>query len=205
MPVRGLGFTLLELLVALFVASVMFAMGYAAIAEATRQRSDIAQAQQSFGQLQRAVRVMAADLASLEARPVRDELGRGTVAAVEASGVANRVLAFTRGGRASASGHVRSSLQRIEYSLIDGALVRTTSPVLDAVQGSVAVRRVLLREVDGVQLRFLDVRGEWQNTWPPSDSAAPDRAPLRARPLAVEFTLQSSRYGTIRRVIEVPG
>lgn len=202
---RG-GFTLLELLVALFVASVMFAMGYAGLVDAARHRSDILEVQQSFGEIQRAVRVLAADLSSLEARPVRDELGRGTRAAIESTGNSGRLLAFTRGGRSGSSVHARGSLQRIEYSVVDGSLLRVTLPVLDGVQGSVPTRRVLLREVRGLQLRFLDARGEWQNTWPAAQAAAgSERATLRARPLAVEFTLDTARYGVLRRVIEVPG
>jgi len=202
---RARGFTLLELLVALFVASVMFAMGYAGLVEAARQRSAILEAQQSFGEVQRAVRIMATDLAGLEARPVRDELGRGTIGALDATRTSGRVLALTRGGRSTSSSHARGSLQRIEYAVVDGALLRSTSPVLDAVQGGTASRRVLLREVRELRLRFLDARGEWQDVWPPTDATSVDRSPLRARPLAVEFTLETARYGLIRRVVEVPG
>lgn len=203
--VHASGFTLLELLVALFVAAVMFAMGYAGLAEGARQRTGIVEAQQSFGALQRAVRIMATDLASLEARPVRDELGRGTQGALEATRASGRVLAFTRGGRSASSGHSRGSLQRVEYAVVDGTLLRSTSPVLDAVQGGTVARRVLLRDVRGLRLRFLDARGEWLEVWPPSEATGVDRSPLRSRPLAVEFTLETLQYGPIRRVIEVPG
>ena len=202
----ALGFTLLELLVALFVAAVMFAMGYAALVEAAQQRSAILEAQQSFGAVQRAVRVLGTDLASLEARPVRDELGRGTLAAIEALDGSARMLSFTRGGRASSSSHARSSLQRIEYSLIDGALVRVALPVLDGVQGEQRVRRVLLREVRGLRLRFMDAQGEWHDNWPPAPTAPGESLPaLRLRPRAVEFTLETLQFGAIRRLVEVPG
>lgn len=203
---RDEGFTLLELLVALFVAAVMFAIGYAGLGQAARQRSGILEAQQSFGEVQRAVRILAGDLASLEARPVRDELGRGARAAFESTGNPSRLLSFTRGGRVTSLAHARGSLQRIDYALVDGNLIRITWPVLDGVQGTTPVRRRLLREVRGVQLRFLDARGDWQTVWPAvQTSVGGDRAALRARPLAVEFTLETSRYGLIRRVVEVPG
>src|SRR2546430_17329343 len=41
----GRGFTLLELLVALFIAAVMFAMGYAAISQAVTSRASLKQHQ----------------------------------------------------------------------------------------------------------------------------------------------------------------
>ena len=203
---RSKGFTLLELLVALFVAAVMFALGYAGLVQAAANRAAIRSAQQDFSQLQRTVRILAADLAELEARPVRDQLGRALRGAVEAGGVSGTLLSVTRGGRNPASTHARGSLQRVAYSLEDGALVRSVEATLDPVQGSVPLRRVLMRDVRALRLRFLDPRGEWRDSWPATDAPdAPDRAPLRARPRAIEFTLETDRFGSIRRVIEVPG
>ena len=71
---RG-GFTLLELLVALFIAAIMFAMGYGAINQALQSRGSIRGHQESLVQLETAMRVMEQDFVQLAPRPVRDPVG----------------------------------------------------------------------------------------------------------------------------------
>ncbi|MBM4209534.1 MAG: type II secretion system protein GspJ [Gammaproteobacteria bacterium] len=203
---RPQGFTLLELLVALFVAAVMFAIGYAGLAQVAANRAQILQAQRNLGELHRVVRVFGNDLSQLDPRPIRDELGRSILPALSAAPGTPTPLAFTRSGRAGTSAHARSSLQRIEYSLENGALVRLTWPALDRAQGTQATRRVLLRGVRTLQFRFLDGRGEWTDIWPqnqPTEGGA--AGTLRSRPRAIEFTLESETQGVIRRLVEVPG
>ncbi|MHB8814529.1 MAG: type II secretion system minor pseudopilin GspJ [Steroidobacteraceae bacterium] len=69
------GFTLLELLVALFIAAIMFAMGYGAINQALRSRGSIRRHQEQLVQLETAMRVMEQDFVQLAPRPVRDPQG----------------------------------------------------------------------------------------------------------------------------------
>lgn len=200
------GFTLLELLVALFVSAVMFAIGYAGLAQVAANRTTILDAQRSLGELQRAVRVLGNDLSRIDPRPVRDELGRGVAPAIVAEPGTASPLAFTRSGRAPTSGHARSNLQRIEYLIENDTLVRFSWQVLDRAQGGMAARRVLMRGVRRLDLRFMDSSGEWSETWPkipPNDGNG--AAALRSRPRAIEFTLESESHGVIRRIVEVAG
>ncbi len=203
---RAQGFTLLELLVALFVSAVMFAIGYAGLAQVAPNRAQILESQRSLGELQRGVRVLVNDLAQLDPRPIRDELGRSVSPALIAAPGGPAPLVFTRSGRAGASVHARSTLQRIEYSLESGALVRVTWPALDRAQGSQAARRVLMRGVRTLKFRLLDGRGEWTEIWPQNQPAEGGAAcVLRSRPRAIEFTLDIDGQGVIRRIVEVPG
>lgn len=200
------GFTLLELLVAMFVSAVMFAIGYAGLAQVAANRATILESQRSLGELQRTVRVLGNDLSQIDPRPVRDELGRSVAPAIVAEPGTPSPLAFTRSGRAPTSGHARSNLQRIEYLIENGTLVRFSWQVLDRAQGGRAARRVLMRGVRRLDLRFLDASGEWSQVWPkntPTDGAGV--ATLRSRPKAIEFTLESQTHGVIRRIVEVAG
>jgi general secretion pathway protein J len=199
------GFTLLELLVAIFVAAVMFAIGYAGLTQVARNRADVLVAQRDLGELQRAVRILASDLGQVDPRPVRDELGRAVSPALMAEPGTPSPLGFTRAGRVAGATPGRSSLQRIEYLIENGALVRLSWQVLDRAQGSRASRRVLLRGVRGLSFRFLDGAGQWSTDWPTAAQGTGSPAALRLRPRAIELVLDTEAYGPIRRVIEIPG
>ena len=71
---RNRGFTLLELLVAMFIAAIMFAIGYGAINQAVNNHSAVADQQARLLELQTAMRVLEQDFVQLEPRPV--ELSR---------------------------------------------------------------------------------------------------------------------------------
>lgn len=191
------GFTLIELLVALFVSALMFAIGYGALTEASRHRLAVSESQASLGELQRALRVIADDVGQLQPRPIRDELGRTIAPALVAEPGTPSPIALTRGGRPPLSLHIRGSLQRVEYLLESASLVRIAWPVLDRTQATSASRRILIHQVRSVSFRYLGSDGEWRSDWP-TDALG------RARPRAVEIILDTERYGSVRRVVEVP-
>ena len=68
---RHHGFTLVELLVALFIAAVMFAIGYGAIKQALTSHESLKDTQAHLLELQNAVRVMEQDFVQIAPRPVR--------------------------------------------------------------------------------------------------------------------------------------
>ncbi len=201
---RSHGFTLLELIVALFVSAVMFAVGYAALMQATEQRDAIRSAQNELATLQRAIRLMTLDVTQSDPRPINDILGRGELAALLGGDGSGRVLALTRGGEGDARSSGRPTLRRIEYRLEQGQLQRLAWPVLDPVAGVQPRVRVLLRGVRSIEFRFLDNEGQWSSVWPkPGASSA--AGSLRQRPRAVEVRIDTEAEGVLRRVWEIPG
>lgn len=202
---RAPGFTLLELLVALFVTAVMFAMGYGAITQALENRERVQSQQRRLNELQRAMRTLAQDFAQAAPRPVRDALGAGEEGAFVADPRVSSLVTLTRAGYGNFSGAQRPALQRIEYQFEGEALLRLSWPVLDRTQSTPVQRRVLLRGLRGARLRYLDVTGEWVAQWPPPGSSLPAQRRLRLRPLAVEITLDTVDFGELVRIVEVPG
>lgn len=201
------GFTLIELVVAMFVAAVMFAIGYGALRQALQSRDRVAVAQDRLVALQTAMRVLTQDFSQLEPRPVRDVLGNGTEAAIAADPRTQTLVTFTRGGWANPSGLPRSSMQRVSYAFEDGKLVRVHWPVLDHTQSTPTLRRELLAGLTAVKFRYLSSPGDWHEEWPPQGAQNPPGAPAnqlqRLRPLAVEITLDSSDFGALTRIVEV--
>jgi general secretion pathway protein J len=72
---RSSGFTLLELLVAMFIAAIIFAMGYGAINQGVKNRITLQEQQAKLLELQTAVRVIEQDFVQLAPRPIRQPVG----------------------------------------------------------------------------------------------------------------------------------
>jgi general secretion pathway protein J len=111
------------------------------------------------------------------------------------------LVELTRGGWSNTAGQQRSTLQRVSYALIDDVLKRSYTTALDTVQGTKPVVQDLLSGVKTIQFRYLDANQAWQNAWPPPTVQAPESS--RARPVAVEVTIEFKDWGRIRRLIEV--
>jgi general secretion pathway protein J len=213
------GFTLIELVVALFIAAVMFAMGYGAINQALRSRGSIRAHQQSLVQLETAMSIMEQDFVQLAPRPVRQPGGEGYLpclqggpmsgtsdpSATDTADTSAPLVVLTRSGWSNPSGLPRSELERVAYVLDNGTLVREHWNVLDATLSSVPVKRNLLKHLNGVTFRYMSTTGGWLDTWPPAgvSSQAVEDSYYRLRPLAVEVTLDTKQWGEITRIFEV--
>jgi general secretion pathway protein J len=208
------GFTLLELLVAMFIAAIIFAMGYGAVNQALKTRVGLQEQQAKLLELQTAVRVMEQDFEQLAPRPIRQPVGdqyigvlvTGSSAAQQsitnASGQA--IAALTRNGWANPSGLQRPTLQRVTYYFDNGTLRREYFTVLDPTQSSTTLKRDLLTHLKSVTLRYMDAGKVWQTQWPAATNAQIN-TDLRLRPIAVEITLETEDWGKVVRVLEIPG
>jgi type II secretion system protein J len=82
-------------------------------------------------------------------------------------------------------------------------LWRDRWPVLDRTLAVEPAREKLLTGVKSVTFRFMDGSRSWLDRWPETQTA--DQAEGRLRPAAVEVTIELEDWGTIRRLVEVPG
>jgi len=204
--VRARGFTLIEVLVSVFIMAVLAALCYEAL-DYVRQSRDTTQA--AFDRI-RAVEMtmhyLVSDFEQLEPRPVRDLLGASEVPALLADQRTTDLVTLTRGGWPNPAGLQRGTLQRVTYRLENGTLVRLYPTVLDATLANQPVRRELLTDVTSIKLRYMDATRSWQELWPPLLATSQTNAlPLSTRPLAVEITLETKDLGKVVRLVEVPG
>jgi general secretion pathway protein J len=206
---RDQGFTLLEVLVALFIAALMFAIGYGAIQQGLTGRESVKAAQTQLLELQTAVRLLEQDFAQLAPRPVRQAVGEEPAqpALQGALPGTQPIVALTRDGWANPAGLQRAGLQRVAYFLENGTLRREYWNVLDPTLASTTARRNLLSHVKTFTIRYLDVNRQWQDQWPPATSTvligSSLELMLRERPLAVEITIDTEDWGKIVRIIEI--
>jgi len=190
---RQNGFTLLELLVAMAVFSVMAAMAYSGLNGLIQNRERLSQVSDRLHELQLTMDTLRRDLAHSVPRPVRDELGDYRPAMAVFPGRFD--LELTRGGWPNPLAQPRSHLQRVVYRFEGNELVRYGALVLDGGARTDARRRVMLGGLDSFDVRVLDSLGEWQTGWPLDGQAA--------MPRAVRLELELDDWGRITRVFPV--
>jgi len=207
---RPRGFTLIEVVIAMFIAAIMFAIGYGAINQALRDRDALNVSQQRVTEIQVGMRVVAQDFAQVVARGARDTSGTGDLMpAMLANGSSDAILTFTRAGWSNPAGVQRPAEQRVRYRFIEGALVREHWLSVDPALNVEPLQRTLLTRITAVEVRFLDpISRQWRTEWP-TTGAGGQTSPanvdqLITRPLAIEFTVVFEDWGRVQRLFEIP-
>ncbi len=194
-------FTLIEVLVALAIFSILAAFAYGTLgqtmlsAEMLNERMDRLQA------IQRTIRYLSQDFLQLAPRPVRQELGDSLEAALRTDFGSEFALELTHGGWSNPAGLPRGTLQRTAYRLEDDELVRYYWTVLDRTLSNKAIAVTILDGVESLLIRYLIDSGDWIEQWPPATLPGP--LGFRQRPRAVEIVLTLQDEGEIRRVLEI--
>jgi general secretion pathway protein J len=208
---RRAGFTLIEVMIAMFIAAIMMALGYSAINQAARDKESLTVSQARITEIQRGMRVVAQDFAQMVARTARDVDGGGNIEpAVLATNKDNTIITFSRAGWSNPAGVQRPAEQRVRYRFIDGSLVREHWLSMDPALNAEPRQRVLLTKVKSVELRFLDpVSRNWREDWPATTASGPVGPAnigqlLRTRPLAIEVTIVLDDWGRVQRLFEIP-
>jgi len=191
--VRQFGLTLLELLVATAIFSIMSAAAYSSLQSSLKAEENFEASMQEVEAVQMCLSVFQRDIMQLSPRTVRDAFGDGEPAMVLSNG---RELSFTRGGNFSSLRLDRPELTRVAYTLRAGQLIRSQWRRLDPTQGERPLSAPLLDKVSNLQIRVLDQSGIWHLDWPMAASGT-----IRA----LEITLELEGWGEIRRLVPLPG
>lgn len=200
-PKRETGFTLIELLIAVSVFAIMGVMAYGGLNAVLRTQAHLRDDAAHLRTLQLAMRFLERDVGQIAPRPLRDQYG-DEQAAVRVEDPA--FVEFTKGGWRNPGQVTRSRLQRVAYALEDDALIRYTWPVLDGAAADDAQAFSLVPGIEDWRIRVLDTEGTWHNAWPPVSALGTTSAEA-PRAAAIEFTLNFSRWGEIRRHFALPG
>jgi len=189
---RVLGLSLLELLVALALFSVVAALAYGGLSAIATQRAQAEQQSRRLGDLQRAVGRMVADLRATLPRPVREP-----VKGVEAALLGRpQSLEFTRAGASTLADPGQSGLERVGWRVAEGRLLRDRYATLDRTSPAPLRSEPMLDPIRALRLSYIDRQGRRSPVWP-TDGATD------ALPAAVEVELEFDDGANVRRVVEI--
>ena len=194
------GFTLLELLVALAIFSLVAVMSYDGLKMVLSTQAAAEIQADALAELQKVYLLVQRDIEQVVPRPVRDEYGDEQPALT-----GEDALQLTRGGWSNPAGRLRSSLQRVGYAFEDRQLVRYSWAVLDRAQDSEPQRQVLMGDVEEMTIRYLTANNEWEQRWPNPLAVADGNVPATGLPKAVEITLNHERFGPLLWLFRLPG
>lgn len=152
------GFTLVELMVALLVFSILATAGVALLSFSVRAQRVTGAKLDDLAALQRTLSILSADLAQAQNRSVRNEAGTVLPAFVGDAGSVRLV----RGGWTNLDAQPRADAQRVAYRLTEGTLERQAWPRLDGAAAMVV--QPMLTRVERVTLRYR-YRGAWSDRW----------------------------------------
>ncbi|MEA3065613.1 MAG: ral secretion pathway protein [Sphingomonadales bacterium] len=187
------GFTLVELLVSLFIFGMLSAAGVALLSFSVRAQEAADARLGDLADFRRAGALLAGDLAQAAPRLARDETGRARPAfqgyGGEQGGV---VLAFVRRGWENLDDAPRASLQRVEYSLVEDRLERRVYPRLDGASPLPAA--TMVDGVRRIRLRYRDREGAWRERWDPTKATE--------LPRAVELVMDARGSGATRELFQ---
>lgn len=174
------GFTLVEVMVALLIFSMLATAGVALLSFSVRAQAASGEKLDDLAALQRTLSILSADLAQATDRPVRNEAGTTLPAFVgEASGAARPALQLVRGGWTNLDAQPRATTQKVAYQLNGEVLQRIAYPRLDG--AAPMATAPLLDRVRGMMLRYR-YKGAWSDRW--------DGAGGVALPQALEVRIQ---------------
>lgn len=192
-------FTLLELLIAMAIFSLISIMAFSGLNNVLFNKEIVDQQLQRLSNIQRAMLNLSRDIEQAANRPIRDELGGKLPAFTGGQNIDSTVLELSRFGWRNPAQQTRSQIQRVAYSFEDNQLIRLYWHHLDHLQTDEPVRRVLLKNVERIEIRYLDK--EWTTSWPRTDSGEINND--AGLPRAIEITVELNDWGKITRLFRV--
>ncbi|MEE9310285.1 MAG: type II secretion system minor pseudopilin GspJ [Cocleimonas sp.] len=188
---RQKGFTLLELLVAMMIFSLMSVMAYSALANVFKSNEVLTEQEAELKKLQRSMMFIERDLRQLVLRSRSAGYGAPSLPAVSLGHDAEGVIEFTRAGNPNPADLMRSSLQRIRYILDDNILNRLSWNLVDHIDAE-PIKMMLLEDVESLKFKFFDSK-LWKDNWNSAIEV----------PKAVEMTLEHKKWGKIIRLFSI--
>ena len=183
------GFTLVEMLIALFIFSLISAGTMTALTGAISARGQVKQRLAEIGDVEVMRALIKSDMRHMILRENRDSFGAAEPL-VLTGGYDDNLLTFTRSGRTNPGGlQKRGDVQRVSYIFEGGELIRRALPSENPAQIGEPIDRVLMRNLIDIDIEFIkNARTETFLAVKVADMAlAADNPPVELIRLRAEF------------------
>ncbi len=196
---RKLGFTLMEMLVALTVFAIIGLLGAQLMGHTLSNHEIVGERSNRVAEVQRAMLVLKRDIMQLTERPIRDLLGDSRGAVLIGS---DGLMEFSRLGWRNPLRQRRAEVQRVAYVVKDGDLYRAWWNVLDRAPDSEPAMQRLLTDIEQIEFFAVDASGREHTYWPllAEDAEQSDR-----RLAAIAMRLEFMPFGVVERIWPVAG
>ncbi len=187
-------FTLLEIIIAMAIASLIGVGALTLLDSATKTHTGIQQRGERYNKIERALLFISNDIQQLAARDFRDEFGDKQNVITSSNSGNRSYLSLTRLGRRNPAGLARSNLEKLVYQVDEENLQRVSFIYPDGMSFDRGLKRTLLNDVEKMEVLFFD--GEsWGNIWP-INKQKKSRVDL---PVAIKISLTLNDLGLIER------
>ena len=197
MKSRQSAFTLIEILVALFIFALIALISGQLLSRTINAQEQLQDRGDRLAQVNRAMQILQRDILQLTHRSIRSADGLDELAPLIVN--TDGYIELTRVGWRNPLQHRRSEMQRISYRLDDEKLVRGYWHTLDRGYDAEPAWQTLLVDVAGVEFYVLDSQNEERKIWPPQGQLAQP-----AIPTAIILRIELVPFGVIERIWQVP-
>ena len=193
------GFTLLEVLIAIAILSVMSVMSYSGFEQVSLARERMEQQAETLSRLQMTYSVIKKDLEQVVNRRVRGSQGNVKPALLSPPNADLQVALVANNRTSLQNSSTGSRLQYVEYQLEGKVLRRVQYEVLDQAFNSVGEVTSLLNDIESMEMQFYH-GGILEPFWPKANAG-----PFMDLPTAIEMTFTLSDGKDYRWWFLLPG
>jgi len=199
---KTLGFTLVEILVALLVFAVVGLLSTRLLSQSIDNQNNLQDRGQRLAEIHRAMRVLQRDIVQLSRRKIRDAQGEELPALIVSD---QGAIEFSRVGWRNPLRQPRSEVQRVGYRWQDEKIIRGYWLTLDRSYDAEPAYQTLLENVEAIEFFAVDQLGNEHKQWPLDPEANVVTEKGEALYLAaILVRAEIAPYGMIERIWQVP-
>jgi len=189
------GFTLFEILIAIFIFSIIGVILASTLHNAFNTQAAIERNAKRLDELQLAQIFLTRDTQQIINRPIINSKNQNEDAFVGTT----TSMTFTHMGVANPDGTLlRSSLQRTQYRFDKNTLQRITWPAVDQTAKTQPTTRILLSNIQDLTFEYLDEQNHFQKEWPPQEKKN------NALPRAIRISITLKDWGKMSELYILP-